>query len=177
MCFNLKDGKTLNDELELIEGMKFDRGFISPYFINTTKGVACENRQFYSLSFPFYSVYESEILVLENLVILISCRTVLNQEFDFHSVYKLMSSFDVSFFRTKGRVPGLFGSLVPEEDLFHSADCSSSWARQYTQETSCYCSWRCWWGSPYHSCPEQVNGKNKALIIPHRIMSFKQLYV
>lgn len=34
----VKDGKTLDDELELIEGMKFDRGYISPYFINTPKG-------------------------------------------------------------------------------------------------------------------------------------------
>lgn len=34
----VKDGKTLDDELELIEGLKFDRGFISPYFINTSKG-------------------------------------------------------------------------------------------------------------------------------------------
>ena len=34
----VKDGKTLNDELELIEGMKFDRGYISPYFINSSKG-------------------------------------------------------------------------------------------------------------------------------------------
>ena len=34
----VKDGKTLDDELEVIEGMKFDRGFISPYFINTSKG-------------------------------------------------------------------------------------------------------------------------------------------
>jgi len=24
--------------MELIEGMKFDRGYISPYFMNTTKG-------------------------------------------------------------------------------------------------------------------------------------------
>ena len=34
----VNDGKTLNDELEIIEGMKFDRGYISPYFINTAKG-------------------------------------------------------------------------------------------------------------------------------------------
>jgi len=34
----VKDGKTLDDELEVIEGMKFDRGFISPYFINSSRG-------------------------------------------------------------------------------------------------------------------------------------------
>lgn len=38
----VKDGKTLIDELEVIEGMKFDRGYISPYFINSTKGAKCE---------------------------------------------------------------------------------------------------------------------------------------
>ena len=35
----VKDGKTLQDEMEVIEGMKFDRGYISPYFINTAKGL------------------------------------------------------------------------------------------------------------------------------------------
>lgn len=38
----VKDGKTMNDELEVIEGMKFDRGYISPYFINSSKGAKVE---------------------------------------------------------------------------------------------------------------------------------------
>ncbi|KII72429.1 60 kDa heat shock protein, mitochondrial [Thelohanellus kitauei] len=38
----VKDGKTLHDELEVIEGFKFDRGYISPYFINSTKGQKVE---------------------------------------------------------------------------------------------------------------------------------------
>ena len=35
----VRDGKTMSDELEVIEGLKFDRGFISPYFVNSSKGV------------------------------------------------------------------------------------------------------------------------------------------
>ncbi|XP_004569892.3 60 kDa heat shock protein, mitochondrial [Maylandia zebra] len=45
----VKDGKTLHDELEIIEGMKFDRGYISPYFINTAKGQKCEFQDAYLL--------------------------------------------------------------------------------------------------------------------------------
>lgn len=38
----VKEGKTLEDELEVTEGMKFDRGFISPYFITDTKTAKVE---------------------------------------------------------------------------------------------------------------------------------------
>merc|ERR1719345_520974 len=31
------DGKTLEHELEVVEGMKIDQGYISPYFVNYTK--------------------------------------------------------------------------------------------------------------------------------------------
>jgi chaperonin GroEL (HSP60 family) len=33
----VQDGKTLDNELEVVEGMKFDRGYISPYFITDNK--------------------------------------------------------------------------------------------------------------------------------------------
>ncbi|CAH4036915.1 63 kDa chaperonin, mitochondrial-like [Pieris brassicae] len=38
----VKDGRTLNDELEIIEGFQFERGFVSPFFINSTKGPKVE---------------------------------------------------------------------------------------------------------------------------------------
>jgi len=38
----VKDGKTLEDELEVTEGMKFDRGYISPFFMTNNKTQKCD---------------------------------------------------------------------------------------------------------------------------------------
>ncbi|XP_034205134.1 chaperonin CPN60-1, mitochondrial-like isoform X4 [Prunus dulcis] len=35
------DGKTLDNELEVVEGMKLDRGYISPYFITNQNNQKC----------------------------------------------------------------------------------------------------------------------------------------
>jgi len=35
------DGKTLDNELEAVQGMKLSRGYISPYFVNDEKTKKC----------------------------------------------------------------------------------------------------------------------------------------
>lgn len=37
-----QEGRSLNTELELVEGMSFDRGFTSPFFVTNTKTQKCE---------------------------------------------------------------------------------------------------------------------------------------
>jgi chaperonin GroEL len=39
---NVQDGKTLEHEVEYVEGLKFDRGYISPYFVTDSKTQKCE---------------------------------------------------------------------------------------------------------------------------------------
>jgi len=38
----VQDGKTLETEVEYVEGIKWDRGYISPYFVNNTKQAKVE---------------------------------------------------------------------------------------------------------------------------------------
>merc|ERR1712159_890914 len=56
------DGKTLENELEVVEGMKFERGYISPYFITNSKTMKCE------LENPYILIVEKKISGLTPLL-------------------------------------------------------------------------------------------------------------
>jgi chaperonin GroEL len=56
------DGKTLENELEVVEGMKFERGYISPYFVTNAKTQKCE------LENPYVLVFEKKISGLTSLL-------------------------------------------------------------------------------------------------------------
>ena len=45
----IKDGKSLDDELEIIEGIKIENGYLSQSFVNTENGLCCEFQDAYIL--------------------------------------------------------------------------------------------------------------------------------
>jgi chaperonin GroEL len=58
----VQDGRTLEDELEVVEGMRFDRGFISPYFVTNpaTQKVEFEN--------PYILLVEKKVSSMQAIV-------------------------------------------------------------------------------------------------------------
>jgi chaperonin GroEL len=58
----VQDGKTLNDELEVTEGMRFDRGYISPYFITDTKTQKAEFEK------PLILLTEKKVSALQDIL-------------------------------------------------------------------------------------------------------------
>jgi len=58
----VQDGKTLENELEVVEGMKFDRGYISPYFITNAKTQVAEFEN------PYILLVEKKVSNLQQLV-------------------------------------------------------------------------------------------------------------
>ena len=58
----VEDGKSLNNELDVVEGMQFDRGYLSPYFINNP------DKQVAILENPFVLLHDKKISNIRELL-------------------------------------------------------------------------------------------------------------
>ncbi|SCC91422.1 chaperone Hsp60, peptide-dependent ATPase, heat shock protein [Thiomonas sp. X19] len=58
----VEDGKSLNNELDIVEGMQFDRGYLSPYFINN------QDRQVAVLDNPYVLLNDKKISNIRDLL-------------------------------------------------------------------------------------------------------------
>ncbi|MCW5665800.1 MAG: chaperonin GroEL [Piscinibacter sp.] len=58
----VEDGKSLNNELDVVEGMQFDRGYLSPYFINNP------DKQVAILDNPFVLLHDKKVSNIRELL-------------------------------------------------------------------------------------------------------------
>jgi chaperonin GroEL len=58
----VEDGKSLENELEIVEGMQFDRGYLSPFFISN------QEKQTVELDNPFILLYDKKVSSIRDLL-------------------------------------------------------------------------------------------------------------
>lgn len=58
----VEDAKGLETELDVVEGMQFDRGYLSPYFVTNPEKMSCEFEN------PFVMLYDQKISNLQPLI-------------------------------------------------------------------------------------------------------------
>ncbi len=58
----VEEAKGINDDLEVVEGMQFDRGYLSPYFVTNSEKMTCE------LDNPLLLLTDAKITSLKDLV-------------------------------------------------------------------------------------------------------------
>src|SRR5205807_3121694 len=58
----IEEAKSLETELDVVEGMQFDRGYLSPYFITNADKMICE------LENPYVLIHEKKLSGLQSLL-------------------------------------------------------------------------------------------------------------
>jgi len=58
----IEDGTSLQDELEVVEGMQFDRGYLSPYFINN------QDKQIAAMDNPYILLHDKKVSNIRDLL-------------------------------------------------------------------------------------------------------------
>lgn len=133
-----QDGKATENELEVVEGMKLDRGYISPYFVTNNKTQKCELEDPYVLIFdkrisglnPLLPLLES--IVKQQRPLLIVAEDVESEALATLIVNKLRAGVKICAVKAPGfgenrkanlqDIATLTGGTVISEELGHTLD-------------------------------------------------------